>query len=93
MLAASEQAINVYFVKSHGGSSGTKKQLAATKSKTKKIDCVLKCATGTDQIFSASVVNESTVSVINGTLFAMKKVQLGLLDDKGHVRAEVVIGG
>jgi hypothetical protein len=44
-------------------------------------------------MISASLVNETNLSVVHGSLFSMKRSQVKLLDDQNKVQKEITLSG
>ena len=84
--ASSDFSTSIFITKSSGKAS-------AQKSKVVKKECIIRVSsTDTDQIINASLINESTVSLIHGSIYSMKRSQNKLLDDSGKVIKEILLG-
>ena len=77
MIAAStDQAVNVFYAKV----AKSAKASSVTKSKVAKKECVITLGVH-EQMISASLVNETNLTVVHGSMFSMKRSQVKLLDD------------
>ena len=81
-----DQSTSVFFTKSLGGKA------SASKSKVVKKECVVKNGNAHEQIIHTSIVNETTLSMISGSIYSIKRSQTRLLDDQGKVQKEIVLG-
>jgi ribosome-associated protein YbcJ (S4-like RNA binding protein) len=79
--ATTDASVSVFYVKSTGVSS---KHLGG-KNKTVKKECNVRVNGQSDQAIHTTLVNESTLTIVNGSLYQLKRAQVKLLDDSGKV--------
>jgi WD40 repeat protein len=88
MIAAStDSAVNIFYAK-----VSKSNKASVTKSKVSKRECLITLGVH-EQMISASLVNETNLSVVHGSLFSMKRSQVKLLDDQNKVQKEITLSG
>jgi hypothetical protein len=84
---STDETTSIFYTRSVG-SSANGKASSVTKSKVVKKECTIKSAVN-EQIISASLQNETNVSVVHGSVFSMKRSQIKLIDDSGKVQKDI----
>lgn len=84
------QQTSIFYAKSSGkGASASGKG----SSKVVKKDCVVRVQGQSEQIVGATIVNETTLNVVYGNIYSVRKAQARLLDDQGKINKVVELGG
>lgn len=84
MIAVStDLSTSLYYTRSVGGNANGKAS-SVTKSKVVKKECTIKTGVN-EQIISTTLQNETSISLIHGSVFSMKRSQVKLIDDSGKV--------
>lgn len=82
---ATEYAVSVFITKVPAIAG---KASATQKSKVVKKECQIKTS---EQIIHSEILNEKTLAITYGSVFAMKRQQTSLLDDAGKVIKEITL--
>lgn len=85
-----ESALSVFYTKSIGGGNGNKPSSVA-KGKVVKKECFIKRGAAHEQLINTSLVNETTLSLVHGSIFSLKRSQIKLLDDEGKVQKDITL--
>ncbi len=78
---SSDQAINIFYTKI----SSAKAKASTQKSRVVSANCQINLGVH-EQMISLSLINETSLSVVHGSLFSMKKSQVKILDEEGKVQ-------
>ncbi len=81
------QQTSIFYAKSGGKAS------VNGKNKVIKKDSLVRVQGQSEQIVSASIVNETTLNVVYGNIYGVRKAQAILIDEQGKISKEVEIGG
>lgn len=85
--ATTDSSVSVFYVKSTGV---TNKQLAI-KSKTVKRESIVKLNGQSDQAIHTTLVNETALKIVHGSVFQLKSSTIKLLDDAGKVQKDIIL--
>lgn len=86
--ASSDQTINLYYAKVSGSKAKASTKKSKTVAKTSQINLGVH-----EQMIAATLINETSLSVLHGSLFSMKRSQVKILDDEGKVQKVVSLSG
>ena len=78
---------SVFYTKSIGISS----KASASKSKTVKKESSIRLAAASEEFIHASLINETSLSYVHGSVYGIKRSHIKLLDDSGKVQKEIVL--
>ena len=65
---------------------------ASAKSKVVKRESAVRVSGQSDQIVSVSIVNETTLNVVFGNIYGVRKAQARLIDEEGKISKMVEVG-
>lgn len=82
-----DQSTSIFYVKSSGAKASVQKN------KVVKKESQIKVAAQNEQIIHSSIQNESSLNVIYGSIYSIRRTQAKLLDDAGKVLKDIVLGG
>lgn len=82
--ATTDKSVSIYYTKGSGKAS-------ASKTKTVKKECLLKIANPNEQVLFTSLVNETSLNVVFGSVFALRRQQIKLINDEGKVQKEITL--
>lgn len=85
--ATTDSSVSVFYIKSTGVTS---KQLAI-KSKTVKRESIVKLNGQSDQAIHTTLVNETSLKIVHGSVFQLKSSSIKLLDDAGKVQKDIIL--
>lgn len=86
VTATTDSSVSVFYVKSSG------KQSAQKGNKVIKKESTVKVNGQSDQAIHTSIVNESSVNIIHGSTFQLRRSHVKLIDDAGKVQKEITLG-
>jgi hypothetical protein len=87
---STDSAVSIFYLKSTGV-TGSKGQQLPIKSKTIKRECIMRVNGQSDQVIQASITGESSVGVVHGSVYQMRRANVRLLDEEGKVQREIMI--
>ncbi len=85
VVAQSNHADNIYYVKVNQGKSPLKKN------QNKKSDCEIKTSSD-DEIVCSKIINEKQVLIVRGSVYAFKKQVISLVGEDGEIQKSINLG-
>ncbi len=87
IAVATETSVSLFYTKSLGGSKAS-----ASKSKVVKKECLITLGGAHEQMIQTSIIDQTNVNVVHGSIFSMRKALVKVVSEDGKVQREVIIG-